>query len=228
MKSKQLYIYGLFDPGDDKLFYIGKTRNARQRFNEHMYRCNKKFNLKTYNRINEIMQSGLRPYYKIITGVNESNWQNIEIKLIKYYRKLGFDLTNVTSGGMGGNGGQNKRSVVNTDIYGNIISEYGSITEASAITGVPKGGIIACLKKRTQSSGGYGWQYKSNFKKQIVLIKKRKNVPIRMLDPVTGILLRTYPSCTMAAIDNNCSRDGISHSIKGNQNYMKYKWEYCR
>ena len=45
------------------------------------------------------------------------------------------------------------------DKYGNLISTYSSIAEASRLTNVNRGGIISCLKNRYKQSGGFIWEY---------------------------------------------------------------------
>jgi group I intron endonuclease len=43
---------------------------------------------------------------------------------------------------------------------GEVISEFGSVTEASYFVGVKQGTLSGCLKGRSKTSGGYKWKYK--------------------------------------------------------------------
>lgn len=52
------------------------------------------------------------------------------------------------------------KSVIQSDIYGNIISEYSSIQEAQRQLGISH--IWDCIVGRRKTSGGYMWQYKED------------------------------------------------------------------
>lgn len=51
------------------------------------------------------------------------------------------------------------KPVAQLDRYGRIVGIYGSISEASRATGLPKPNICAAANKRLKSCGGYVWVY---------------------------------------------------------------------
>jgi len=95
------YIYVLIDPRDNQIRYVGKTNNIKTRLTEHCTPRNLKNNTYKVNWIRSVLNYNLRPILKVIEQCDESNWQEREIYWIKYYRDLGYDLTNATEGGEG-------------------------------------------------------------------------------------------------------------------------------
>lgn len=55
---------------------------------------------------------------------------------------------------------KHKRSIVQMDVYGNIIGIYESMMKAAEITGVSRSGIYDCCADRSKTAGGYRWAYK--------------------------------------------------------------------
>ena len=53
-----------------------------------------------------------------------------------------------------------KKPVVQYDLHGNLVGEYGSVLEAGEICGIWKGGISTVLKGKQKTAGGYIWKYK--------------------------------------------------------------------
>jgi hypothetical protein len=99
---KVLYIYGLYDPRDNEIKYIGKSKHPKERLVEHIYEgrymlcdCRK-------NRwVKELLENELKPYFQIIEEVNDFYGQEREKFWIRFYRDNGFELTNDTDGGDG-------------------------------------------------------------------------------------------------------------------------------
>lgn len=56
-------------------------------------------------------------------------------------------------------------SIVQISLNGDFVSIYNSITEASNITGIDRGGINKCCLNRARSAGGYKWMYKEDWDK---------------------------------------------------------------
>ena len=54
----------------------------------------------------------------------------------------------------------NKRVILQIDLKGNIVREWGSITEAQNVTGFM--GIATALTLRSKSSGSFLWKYKED------------------------------------------------------------------
>jgi hypothetical protein len=134
-----VYIYGLIDPRNDEVFYVGYTKNLKTRYNSHLNidGHGRVKNLYKNNVIRKILKVGLKPEMKIIDECkhefnNELNMfehERLEIYYIKKYREGGIKLTNLTDGG-GDTGAQLKKRVFKYDQFGNYIGEYESIADA--------------------------------------------------------------------------------------------------
>jgi hypothetical protein len=91
-------LYGLFCPYTDEIKYIGITKNGlRSRLNQHLNSPTNQFISSWFNDLNS---DDKIPVIKLIKECNtyEELLQS-EIKEIKKYRKLGFDLYNLADGG---------------------------------------------------------------------------------------------------------------------------------
>jgi hypothetical protein len=96
-----IYIYALVDPFTDKIRYIGKSIQPKQRLANH---CNDSSVTYRTNWIQSVIKKGKRPKLKILEKLPDSaNWQEKETEWIARGRKLGWPLTNCTSGGDGVN-----------------------------------------------------------------------------------------------------------------------------
>lgn len=58
----------------------------------------------------------------------------------------------------------NKKKVLQIDLAGNIVSEYGSISEVERKTGFLTSNISACCSGVSKTSNGYVWVYKSDYR----------------------------------------------------------------
>jgi hypothetical protein len=94
------YVYGLIDPITKELRYIGKTKNIKIRYRDHLRGLNEK-NHKA-NWIKGLLKNNLKPEI-IIIEENESEKEcfSSEIFYIEYFKCIGARLTNLTLGGEG-------------------------------------------------------------------------------------------------------------------------------
>ena len=92
-----VYIYGLVDPRDDRVKYVGKTVNLKERLSEHIRRCHEKRTPKNAW-IVHLLGLGLSPTTQVIETCDEENWKEREKFWISSYP----DLKNWTAGGDGG------------------------------------------------------------------------------------------------------------------------------
>lgn len=101
--SETVYIYGLVDPRDNHIRYVGKTKHKlEKRLREHLFKNNLETNNYKNFWIKEILKNNLSPDIILIEECNEDDWQEREIYWISYYRELlGNKLTNSTDGGEG-------------------------------------------------------------------------------------------------------------------------------
>ena len=105
--SKHIYredgmvsIYGLIDPRDNQLRYVGKAINLSSRLRAHLSEARRWTDHKA-NWIKSILHDGLKPDIFIIEDVKESIWQETERFWISYFRYIGCNLINRTIGGEG-------------------------------------------------------------------------------------------------------------------------------
>jgi hypothetical protein len=181
-RTKIYYLHN----GDNKPFYIGKSRKAYNRLTQHKV---------AYGRDTEMV---------IISEVKD--WRRWEKYYIKKYTDLGYDLTNKNEGGGGpetvsketrykiskssigmpkGHKGKpfsdehkaaiketrgflkdrevtwRSRPVIQYDLDGNLIREFGSQSEAQYIMGKENSdGVGACCRGNQKTAYGFKWGYK--------------------------------------------------------------------
>ena len=56
-----------------------------------------------------------------------------------------------------------RKEVVQLNLDGNIIAQYGSMLEASKITDIPNSNINMCCRGKAKSAGGFRWMYKKDW-----------------------------------------------------------------
>ena len=88
-------IYGLYDPRDDSLRYIGKSKNSAQRFKGHL--SDFKRTTPVYLWIHQLRALGLKPYFLVLEEAED--WIEAERRLIKEARARGEKLLNLAKGG---------------------------------------------------------------------------------------------------------------------------------
>lgn len=96
-----MIIYGLVDPRNQALRYVGKTSTAlKKRLNKHI--TNSKYERgHRANWVRSLIKAGLRPEAFVIEVVDDDGGES-ERHHIAMFKSLGCDLTNGTSGGDGG------------------------------------------------------------------------------------------------------------------------------
>ncbi len=100
------FIYGLFDPRDGELRYIGKTEKALGvRLSGHLCAANQGKNTHLFNWIRLLRTMGEKPYISQIQVLNEvEDLNRAEVYWIAFFRAQGCRLTNSTDGGEGTSG----------------------------------------------------------------------------------------------------------------------------
>lgn len=79
-------------------------------------------------------------------------------------------LTNIIRGGRGGSLGSgsnnpNAKPVIQLNIYGEFIKEWGSVIEAAKALQIDSSAIAKCCRHvpKYKRAGGYVWEYKENY-----------------------------------------------------------------
>lgn len=92
------YIYGLKDPRDGLIHYVGKSVHPRNRLQQHLHDTS---STPKALWIRTLCIAGYRPELVILDKVRNSEWQNAEKRWIEEGREKGWPLTNSTGGGDG-------------------------------------------------------------------------------------------------------------------------------
>ncbi len=103
MSTGLFIVYGLVDPRDGQLRYVGKSCSGKRRARQHANptRVIKDFTHKG-NWVKGLVAVGLRPEIEVLESVVDSQeLDEAERFWIAYYRALGCRLTNLTDGGDG-------------------------------------------------------------------------------------------------------------------------------
>ena len=92
-------IYGLTDPSDGSVRYIGKSNDRIRRFKDHLFNAFKG-NAPVYAWIRKLRKLGLQPGLVVLKELKpDEDWKSEERRLISEYRSRGEELLNVSSGG---------------------------------------------------------------------------------------------------------------------------------
>lgn len=105
------YIYGLKDPRDDNIYYVGKSTRPKRRLEQHL--VNMSTNKNRVSWLEDLQTAGLEPQLTILEKSNDENWQEAERRWIAIGRQEGWPLTNISQGG-GGKEGQAKPDQVSS------------------------------------------------------------------------------------------------------------------
>lgn len=134
-------IYGLIDPRDRLLRYIGKSDAPHERLRQHIVESGREVHHRAHW-IQALLRLGLMPEVVLLEQVAVEDWEQAERWWIAWFRALGAKLVNDTDGGDGGNIGPEARERMAAKIRG---VKRGPLSEAhrAAIGAANKG------KKRT-------------------------------------------------------------------------------
>ncbi len=99
MTERITYIYGLRDPRDGLIHYVGKSNSPRSRLLQHIE--DKDTNKRKAVWIDDLATAGLKPDLVILEAVSLSEWQQAERTWIAQGIVEGWPLTNISAGGTG-------------------------------------------------------------------------------------------------------------------------------
>jgi hypothetical protein len=102
MNPRYAYIYGLKDPHDGLIHYVGKSNQPEMRLQDHL--ANKVTNKDRVCWIQGLMADGQEPVLVILDKVLHEDWRVAEIYWIARGWEEGWPLTNIHAGGNGGEG----------------------------------------------------------------------------------------------------------------------------
>lgn len=118
------------------------------------------------------------------------------------------------------------KAVLQYDLNGVFISEYGSQSEAQRLTSVPSGQISAAcrFKNGHNQEGGFFWLFKGS---DIVFIKnpKARSKPIVCLKQ-NGDIVKRYSSVSEAALEIKIDRSYLAKLCRNNSERDGLIWKY--
>lgn len=92
-------IYTLSCPKTNEIKYVGATISTlSKRLSQH--KCDNRVNLRS-EWINGLKKESLTPKIELLDIVQNDVWEQEEMFYISYFKYLGFDLVNMTKGGVG-------------------------------------------------------------------------------------------------------------------------------
>ena len=96
-------IYGLIDPRNGQLRYVGKTSGQLSiRLAHHVHRSlHQRTNYHKANWIRGLVSEGYRPQIIALVETDHDTFVQAETFYIRYFREMGCPLTNLTDGGEG-------------------------------------------------------------------------------------------------------------------------------
>ena len=169
-KINKFVVYGIVDPLNGQLRYVGKTNNFKNRKVKHLQsgKNNQKNPTSCTNWINSLRKKELKPEFIIIDEFS-SNEETLEMEIfyIAYYKSIGCKLLNHTLGGEGVTGLYHslERRIRNSQIQGGKSfidqngNKYYSPMQAERLLGVTKSKIRNILKKKELKGSGYTFEY---------------------------------------------------------------------
>jgi len=97
-QGKKVCIYGLKDPQTEKIMYVGRTINLKQRIQEHLMNGYGSRGLAAW--VRSLKDKGRRPIVQILEVTTQEEWSAREYCWIRHYRRLGHPLLNHMRGGL--------------------------------------------------------------------------------------------------------------------------------
>lgn len=150
-----------------KLIHKGKEKILRQSltYKGYLQVCLSKNNKQKTFRVHRLVAKAFIPNISNKPQINhiDSNKQNNEISNLEWVdngenQKHAFKYGNQIR--YKGSKNCSSIKIVQYDKDDNLIQEWGSIAEASQSNKISKTSICNCLRKRSNSAGGYMWKYK--------------------------------------------------------------------
>lgn len=95
----KVFIYGLFDPKNNELRYVGKAINLANRLKSHIDFAKDDISCPKSDWIKELLAQNLEPIISVLEETTEEGWAEAEIRWIADCRAKGLNLFNVADGG---------------------------------------------------------------------------------------------------------------------------------
>jgi len=192
------FIYGLVDPRNNQIKYVGQTIQGIERFRQHYYnKASEGPRSKKHNWVNKLKKLGLVfqvVYLEYVDGVDSLN--DREIYYIKKLRSEGLELLNHDDGG-----GNTKRLPMSQDLKDHLSAK----TIAAWEDPEKRARMVANIKGRPSPLRGK--PRSESFKAKIKLANKKLCTPIIDSNGVK------YPSLLEASKQLGCTPTDIRRCI---------------
>jgi len=174
------YIYALIDPTDNRIRYIGKTNNIKERLKRHIKDCKKHGFWTPKNQwIKSLLEKNVKPQIQPLLETTKEDVNKYEIEYIKKYRELIPDLTNDTDGGDGydwtGRKHEeetikrlklchpNRKVILQFDMSNNFIQKFNYARDVDNIPEFNRRSVVRCCKDEIKTFKGYYFRFSDNF-----------------------------------------------------------------
>lgn len=169
------YIYGLIDPRNNEIRYIGKTINPKNRLSGHITES-KDINVVNYRAkwLRKLTKLGLKAEITFLKTCSSDEYEKYETEFIKIYSNN--RLTNSDETGQGSKNRKREvldrqsensgKKVYQYDLDGNFLKEFRSARTAASELNLNHGNISRCCNGKFKHTGGYIFRYEmtSNIK----------------------------------------------------------------
>jgi hypothetical protein len=183
-------IYGLVDPGDLRIRYVGKSSVGLERPRSHLQRSRLTEPSKKNSWLRGLVKRGLRPGTRILCVLHQDDgtddWEaeqailDAERWFINYFRDRGHDLLNMTRGGDGGDTGggrKRRRGVVATNLASGVSKIYKFVLQ-TAKDGFNPSKVVAVCRGRRISHKGHTFRYTRGDPPPVVVSKRVRPVSL--------------------------------------------------
>lgn len=204
--------------------YIGQTIDSDKRWKEHKqyskYKSNG--NKYVYPLANAMRKYGIENFsFEMLEEL--PNDKDLLYEKEKYYYNIYQPKYNQVIPEKAEGNQITMRSVCQIDINTlKVLNRYDSVSEAARSLGLGRKNISCTLSntKRNITAGGYYWCYEKDLTsfvppKRRVVENHPHKVKVAKIDPITNEVLTIYESQTVAAKENNITREGISSVCNG-------------
>ena len=138
------FIYCLIDPMTNEPRYVGKADDLKVRLIAHLCPSSLKKRNHKNSWLKALKGDGLKPHphtlQRIPDGYHET-WEEAERKWIMLFRLMGYPLTNLCDGGLGGVGAVRSEEVcrrMSRALMGHEVSESTRLKISGTLTGKPR------------------------------------------------------------------------------------------
>lgn len=207
------FIYALVDPITGEIRYIGKSNNPKKRLSQHL--CDRVKSHKT----SWLKSLDRPPILEIIEKVYIKEWEFWEEYWITQFRSWGFNLTNLTSGGIGHKGfKQSSKTIAKRSKK--LTGQKRSVDSRKRMSESRKGMVFSEEHKKNLSKAHIGLKYDpTNYGKHCF----RK---ILQFDG-EGTFIKQWDSIKEAAEFYKVHSSSISHCCAGRKKTIRgFIWKY--